>query len=591
MTAEQTLSFLVLGAMMIFFIWGRFRYDIVACSALMLSVAVGIVPFDNAFDGFSDDIVIIVGSALIVSAGVARSGVVDAAIQRFLPDLQSVRAQLALLVVTVTVLSAFIKNIGALAIMIPVAFQFARRSNVQPSVFLMPMAFGSLIGGLMTQVGTSPNVVVSRVRADLTGESFTMFDFTPVGASLALVGAVFLLFGYRLVPERKSQQVGMHQAIEITDYTSEAMVPAGSPVIGKPLSNLVKIGDGGAVVIAVFRRGTHLAPLPDVVIELDDILLLEGGPAALDRIVSQAKLKISGDRAPMPSDKEKAETEAIEAVIATGSPLIGMSAQRLALFNNHNINLLAVSRQGERLKQRLGSIRLRAGDIVVLQGTRRELPSFLQDFGCLPLAQREILLGTIRRATVPLLVLATAMGATAVGVVPVQIAFFAAALAMVVFRVIPLRDVYRAVDGPILVMLAALIPVSDTLRTTGGSDLIAGWLSGMAASLPPAGALAIMVVAAMAVTPFLNNAATVLVVAPIAASFATALDYRPDAFLMAVAIGAGSDFLTPIGHQCNTLVMGPGGYRFSDYPRLGLPLSVVIVIVAVPMLMWVWPLR
>lgn len=587
MTAEQTLSFLVLGAMMIFFIWGRFRYDIVACSALMLSVAVGIVPFDNAFDGFSDDIVIIVGSALIVSAGVARSGVVDAAIQRFLPDLQSVRAQLALLVVTVTVLSAFIKNIGALAIMIPVAFQFARRSNVQPSVFLMPMAFGSLIGGLMTQVGTSPNVVVSRVRADLTGESFTMFDFTPVGASLALVGAVFLLFGYRLVPERKSQQVGMHQAIEITDYTSEAMVPAGSPVIGKPLSNLVKIGDGGAVVIAVFRRGTHLAPLPDVVIELDDILLLEGGPAALDRIVSQAKLKISGDRAPMPNDKEKAETEAIEAVIATGSPLIGMSAQRLALFNNHNINLLAVSRQGERLKQRLGSIRLRAGDIVVLQGTRRELPSFLQDFGCLPLAQREILLGTIRRATVPLLVLATAMGATAVGVVPVQIAFFAAALAMVVFRVIPLRDVYRAVDGPILVMLAALIPVSDTLRTTGGSDLIAGWLSGMAASLPPAGALAIMVVAAMAVTPFLNNAATVLVMAPIAASFATALDYRPDAFLMAVAIGAGSDFLTPIGHQCNTLVMGPGGYRFSDYPRLGLPLSVVIVIVAVPMLMWV----
>ncbi|MGN7749676.1 MULTISPECIES: SLC13 family permease [unclassified Sinorhizobium] len=591
MTAEQTLSFLVLGAMMIFFIWGRFRYDIIACSALMLSVAVGIVPFDNAFDGFSDDIVIIVGSALIVSAGVARSGVVDAAIQRFLPDLQSVRAQLALLVVTVTVLSAFIKNIGALAIMIPVAFQFARRSNVQPSVFLMPMAFGSLIGGLMTQVGTSPNVVVSRVRADLTGESFTMFDFTPVGASLALVGAVFLLFGYRLVPERKSQQVGMHQAIEITDYTSEAMVPAGSPVIGKPLSNLVKIGDGGAVVIAVFRRGTHLAPLPDVVVELDDILLLEGGPAALDRIVSQAKLKISGDRAPMPNDKEKAETEAIEAVIATGSPLIGMSAQRLALFNNHNINLLAVSRQGERLKQRLGSIRLRAGDIVVLQGTRRDLPSFLQDFGCLPLAQREILLGTIRRATVPLLVLATAMGATAVGVVPVQIAFFAAALAMVVFRVIPLRDVYRAVDGPILVMLAALIPVSDTLRTTGGSDLIAGWLSGMAVNLPPAGALAIMVVAAMAVTPFLNNAATVLVMAPIAASFATALEYRPDAFLMAVAIGAGSDFLTPIGHQCNTLVMGPGGYRFSDYPRLGLPLSIVIVIVAVPMLMWVWPLR
>ncbi|WP_037461646.1 SLC13 family permease, partial [Sinorhizobium fredii] len=569
MTAEQSLSFLVIGTMMVFFIWDRFRYDVVACSALMLAVAVGIVPFDRAFDGFSDDIVIIVGSALIVSAGVARSGVVDAAIQRFLPDVNSVRAQLALLVVTVTVLSSFIKNIGALAIMIPVAFQFARRSNVQPSVFLMPMAFGALIGGLMTQVGTSPNVVVSRMRQELTGESFSMFDFTPVGASLALVGAIFLLFAYRLVPERKSQQVSVQQAIEITDYTSEAMAAPGSPAIGKSLSSLVKLGDGGAVVIAIFRRGTHLAPLPDVVIEADDILLLEGGPAALDRIISQAKLKISGDRSPTSAETARTEIEAIEAVIASGSPLVGMSAERLALFHNHNINLLAVSRQGERLKQRLGSIRLRAGDIVVLQGARVDLPAFLQDFSCLPLAQRDILLGTIRRAPVPLLVLAAAMGATAVGILPVQVAFFAAALAMVIFRVIPLREVYRAVDGPILVMLAALIPVSDTLRTTGGSDLIAGWLSGMAVNLPPAGALALILVAAMAVTPFLNNAATVLVMAPIAVSFAAALDYRPDAFLMAVAIGAGSDFLTPIGHQCNTLVMGPGGYRFSDYPRLG----------------------
>jgi len=326
MTAEQSLSLFVIGTMMVFFIWDRFRYDVVACSALMLAVAVGIVPFDHAFDGFSDDIVIIVGSALIVSAGVARSGFVDAAIQRFLPDLNSVRAQLALLVVTVTVLSSFIKNIGALAIMIPVAFQFARRSSVQPSVFLMPMAFGALIGGLMTQVGTSPNVVVSRMRQELTGESFSMFDFTPVGASLALVGAIFLLFAYRLVPERKSQQVSVQQAIEITDYTSEAMAAPGSPAIGKSLSSLVKLGDGGAVVIAIFRRGTHLAPLPDVVIEADDILLLEGGPAALDRIISQAKLKISGDRSPTSAETARTEIEAIEAVIASGSPLLGMSA-------------------------------------------------------------------------------------------------------------------------------------------------------------------------------------------------------------------------------------------------------------------------
>ncbi len=500
------------------------------------------------------------------------------------------RAQLALLVVTVTVLSAFIKNIGALAIMIPVAFQFARRSNVQPSVFLMPMAFGSLIGGLMTQVGTSPNVVVSRVRADLTGESFTMFDFTPVGASLALVGAVFLLFGYRLVPERKSQQVGMHQAIEITDYTSEAMVPAGSPVIGKPLSNLVKIGDGGAVVIAVFRRGTHLAPLPDVVIELDDIFCSKAVP-----LRSTASSPRQSSRSPGSCADAERQGESRDRSHRGGD--------RHRLTADRNVGSAPGALQqsqhqpaGRQPPRR--TIETEAWQHKTAGRRHRRASGYPQGIAVFPAGLRlpaARATGNPARHHSPCHRSVACSGDRDGGDRgwrrPVQIAFFAAALAMVVFRVIPLRDVYRAVDGPILVMLAALIPVSDTLRTTGGSDLIAGWLSGMAASLPPAGALAIMVVAAMAVTPFLNNAATVLVMAPIAASFATALDYRPDAFLMAVAIGAGSDFLTPIGHQCNTLVMGPGGYRFSDYPRLGLPLSVVIVIVAVPMLMWVWPLR
>ncbi|EHS49959.1 transporter [Rhizobium sp. PDO1-076] len=216
-------------------------------------------------------------------------------------------------------------------------------------------------------------------------------------------------------------------------------------------------------------------------------------------------------------------------------------------------------------------------------------PPILTELGCLPLAERAILLGTTRNVLVPLAILFVAMGATALGLAPVGIAFFAAALAMVVFKVIPISEVYQSVDGPILVMLAALIPVSGTLRTSGASDVIAGWLSTLASSMPAWGAVALILVTAMAVTPFLNNAATVLVMAPIAASFAGGLGYQPEAFLMAVAIGAGCDFLTPIGHQCNTLVMGPGGYRFSDYPRLGLPLSVLVILVAVPTLLMVWP--
>ena len=219
------------------------------------------------------------------------------------------------------------------------------------------------------------------------------------------------------------------------------------------------------------------------------------------------------------------------------------------------------------------------------------MPAILTELGCLPLAEREILLGTSRNIFLPLIILFIAMGSSALELVPVAIAFFAAALAMVATGVIPINEVYRSIDGPILVMLAALIPVADTLRTSGASDVIATWLNAVAGGMPEWGALALILVTAMAVTPFLNNAATVLVMAPIAASFAAGLGYKPEAFLMAVAIGAGCDFLTPIGHQCNTLVMGPGGYRFSDYARLGFPLSLLIVVVSVPTLLMVWPVR
>lgn len=588
MTTDQLMSLATIVLMMAAFIWGRFRYDLVACGALIVAVAVGIVPQSKAFSGFSDDIVIIVGSALLVSAGVARSGIMEYAIQRFAPQVSSVRAQLALLVIVVTALSAFVKNIGALAIMIPIAFQFARRSNISPSVFLMPMAFGSLLGGLMTQIGTSPNIVVSRVRQEMTGESFTMFDFTPVGAALAAAGVIFLVLFYWILPIRTRASASIHEAIDIKNYVTEARVVADSTVAGKTLADLLKLGGGQALVTSILRsRALHITPFPDVTLREGDIVLIEGAPDALDRMVAQAKLSVTGNRDS--AGGEHAAT-AVEAIIGENSSLVGGSAQRLALYDRFNVNLLAVSRMGERIQERLGALILRVGDVVVLQGNPQTMPEILRELGCLPLAERPILLGSVRRGIVPLAILLAAMVATAFGLLPVALAFFSAAVAMVLFRVIPLREVYGAIDGPILVMLATLIPVSDSLRSTGATDVISAWLANVASTLPPAGALGLILIVAMAVTPFLNNAATVLVVAPIAASFASTLGYRPEAFLMAVAIGAGCDFLTPIGHQCNTLVMGPGGYKFSDYPRLGMPLSLLVIIVAVPMLMLVWPM-
>ncbi|MER9859031.1 MULTISPECIES: SLC13 family permease [unclassified Mesorhizobium] len=590
MTTPQILSFAVTFVMMAAFVWGRYRYDLVAAAALLLALAVGIVPFDEAFSGFSDDIVVIVGSALLVSAGIARSGIMEAAIKRFAPKLSGVRSQLALLVIVVTILSAFVKNIGALAIMIPIAFQFARRSNISPSIFLMPMAFGSLLGGLMTQVGTSPNIVVSRVREELTGTAFTMFDFTPVGAAIAAAGTTFLLFFYWLLPVREKFGGSLHEALDIKNYLTEARIVVDSTVLGKTVADLMKLAGGDAIVTSILRNRTmRMTPLPDAVLKVNDILLLEGDPEALDRLVSQGRLSVTGDR--VGDDDTTNEMVAIEAVIGESSSLIGWTAQRLALYDRFNVNLLAVSRRGERLDRRLAEVELRLGDVVVLRGSAARMPEILRELGCLPLAERAILLGSVRKGIVPVVILALAMVATAFGLLPVSVAFFAAAVAIVLFKVIPLRDVYQSLDGPILVMLAVLIPVSDSLRSTGATGVVAGELARLGTLLPASGALTLILVAAMAVTPFLNNAATVLVMAPIAAEFAGDLGYRPEAFLMAVAIGAGCDFLTPIGHQCNTLVMGPGGYRFSDYPRLGLPLSFLVVIVAVPMLMIVWPLN
>ncbi|MBA3324999.1 MAG: SLC13 family permease [Rhodobacteraceae bacterium] len=589
MAAPELMALGVIALMMAAFVWARFRYDLVAATALLVALAVGIVPYDAAFTGFSDDIVIIVGSALLVSAGVARSGIMEAAIQRYAPTLSSTRAQLTLLVLLVTVLSAFVKNIGALAIMIPIAFQFAGRSGISPSVFLMPMAFGSLLGGLTTQIGTSPNIVVSRLREEITGEAFTMFDFTPVGAAIATVGVIFLVLFYWLVPIRTREDGSINEAIEISNYTTEARVVAGSVVLGKTVAELLKFSGGDAIVTSILRSKTlRMAPLPDAILREGDVVLIEGDPSALDRMVAQAKLSVTGER---DTAQGPGGSVAIEGVIGGNSSLIGVSAERLALYDRFNVNLLAVSRKGERLTERVGAMTLHLGDVIVLQGSPQSLPRILRELGVLPLAERPILLGSLRRGIVPVLILLAAMGATAVGALPVPIAFFAAAVSMVLFRVIPLRDVYSAMDGPILVMLAALIPVSDSLRRTGATDTLAGWLADIGGTLPAGGALTLILVVAMAVTPFLNNAATVLVVAPIAAGFAETLGYRPEAFLMGVAIGAGCDFLTPIGHQCNTLVMSPGGYRFSDYPRLGLPLSIIVVLVAVPMLMLVWPLR
>ncbi|MDB5513044.1 MAG: TrkA-C domain protein [Enterovirga sp.] len=590
MSNPQILAVLIIVLMMGLFLWGRLRYDIVAGLALVSAVAVGIVPAKEAFSGFSDDIVIIVASALVVSAAIGRSGMMERGLQYVSPYATTTQMQVIVLVGAVTVLSALIKNIGALAMLMPIAFQLARKNNRSPSVFLMPMAFGALLGGLTTLVGTSPNIIVARVRSEITGEPFGMFDFTPVGVVLAAAGVTFLAVGYRLLPKDRRGAATLDEALDIKDYVTEARLREGSPLIGQTVSDLKHMADEVAVTAVVRDKTRTLSPLPDAKLREGDIVLLEGEPEALERAVARADLELEGEDRTLEVQDATQEIGVIEAVVGPTSMLIGRTASEVALHERYGVNIIAVSRSSKRFTERLRDIKLRAGDVVVVQGNLALMAERVSDLGLLPLVQRSLQFGSVRRGWLAISILALAIVLVALGVVPVAFGFFAAALLLVLLKAVPTREAYDAIDWPILVMLAALIPVSDALRTTGTTDILAHWLAVVAGALPPWGALALIMVAAMAVTPFLNNAATVLVMAPIAAGFAKGLGYRPDAFLMAVAVGAACDFLTPIGHQCNTLVMGPGGYKFGDYARLGLPLSILVLAIGVPLILFVWPL-
>ncbi|MEH3123219.1 MAG: SLC13 family permease [Sphingomonas phyllosphaerae] len=591
MTTPQLLSIATLIGMMALFIWGRFRYDVVAIIALLASLALGIVAPDDAFKGFSDDIVIIVASALVLSAAVQRSGVIERVLRQVARRVRRVRGQLLVLTGSVGVASALVKNIGALAMLMPAAIQMAKKNNASPSVFLMPMSFASLLGGLMTLVGTSPNIIVSRSREQMLGEPFGMFDYTPVGLGLLVVGLLYLSVAYRLIPADRRAAPSMAEALDITGYVTEIVIPEGSPAVGEMVEAFLDRHEHEVTITRMVRAGMRSHPLADTELRAGDTLILGGDPDALERAIAGDRLTLESEEREKRTDRGESEIGVIEAVINLGSPLEGQTAGRLDLQARYGVNLIAISRRDERLSRRLGNIALRTGDVVVLQGTLDTLPEKLRELGCLPLAERELRLGTSRRGWLPVAVLGAAMFATAMGWVPVGVAFFAAAGIVVATGLLPVREAYNHIEWPILVMLGALIPVSDSLRTTGASDVIATWLAQTAAVLPAWGAVALILAAAMAVTPFLNNAATVLVMAPIAAQFAGDLGYRPEAFLMATAVGAGSDFLTPIGHQCNTLVLGPGGYRFGDYARLGAPLSALVLLVGTPLILFFWPLH
>ena len=618
MTHAQIAIIAVLLATMGMFLWGRWRHDMVALGALLACVFAGLVPGREAFSGFGHPAVVTVACVLVLGYGLQISGAVDALTKRLLPTTAGPRLSILALISLAALLSGFMNNVGALALLMPIAIQMAAKHDLPVGKVLMPLSFGSILGGMTTLIGTPPNLIVSGYRETTGMGTFSMFDFSPVGVAVAGLGILFVgLVGCRLVPARKQTELG---SFDSGAYISEVRIVEGSKAVNQSLRDVEHmLDDTDAQIVGLVRHEVRLtAPNPGRILRDGDILVIEVEPESLASALNSLGLQLEEDipsnadedtateadtqAAAEPADsvpsaeeppKEKSGADEVviqELVVMPNAALVNRSATDIDLRSRYGINLLAISHQGRRTIKRLRTARIQAGDVLLLQGAAESLSGFAAQYGCLPLATRDIRVPKKGQALTATLVMLVAVMATALGLLPVAVAFAAAALAFVALGVVPLRSVYTAVDWPVILLLGAMLPVADAMATTGAADMIAQVLLDNVAQGHAITGLVIVLVVTMLLSDMMNNAATAAVMCPIAISTANHLGVNADAFLMAVAVGASCAFLTPIGHQNNTLILGPGGFRFGDYWRLGLTLEIIVLAVSVPMILWVWPL-
>jgi di/tricarboxylate transporter len=607
MQTDQAVIMAILLASLVLFIWGRWRHDMVAMAALLAAVLAGVVPAGEAFAGFGHPAVVTVACVLILSGALQSSGVVDALTRLALPRSGRPLVTLAALCGLCAVLSGFMNNTGALALLMPVAIQAASREGMPAGRVLMPLAFASVLGGLATLIGTPPNLIVAGFRAAESGAGFSMFDFAPVGLPVAAAGIAFVvLCAGLLVPARRGAGA---EGFEIGAYLTELQVTDGSGAEGRTVGAIEQLLEEDDIqVIALLRADRKVpGPLAEQEVRAGDILVVEAGPEGLASGLAALGLKLEED---VPTDgaslpgagHEGSGTEAeaapadaaddpavTEYVVLPGAAIAGRSATDIRLRDRYGVNLLAVSRQGQRSRSRLRTMSLRPGDVLLLQGRPAALADFAGQYGCVPLAERSLRIPGSRQAWIAGGIMAAAVAAATTGLASSAIAFSGAVLAAMATRVVQPRAVYGMVDWTVIVLLGALMPVADAMEATGAAAVIADLLLGYLAAGSVFWALAIILVATMLLSDAMNNAATAAVMCPIALAAASQLSASPDPFLMAVAIGASCAFLTPIGHQTSTLILGPGGFRFGDYWRLGLPLEILCAAIALPLLLLVWP--
>jgi len=592
MTTDQTILFTLLFFVFAFLIWGRLRYDLVAFMALTAALVLGVVPKDQAFSGFGHPATIIIALVLIVSKGLSSSGVIELVAKQVSRFSHSLQTHIAAMSGIAAGLSALMNNVAALALLMPVDIQAAKKAKRSPALTLMPLSFATILGGMITLIGTPPNIIIAEFRQQAMGESFGMFDFAPVGLACAAIGVLFVAtIGWRLLPAGCREQDCTQKLFDVSEYVAELHVPEGSTAIGQRVRDLDAVAEESDVVIAGLVRGGKRLPGMARLVEIHagDILVVEAVPEAIDRIVGELKLEFqdNGSDAGMLGSEDMS---LLEVVVPGGARIEGRAAHALRLQYRFDVTLLGVSREGRQFRERVRQLEIRAGDVLLLFGPGDMLTEISSWLGTLPLAgSKNLDLIKRHKAWLATGLFAAAIALASMGYLYLPVALAIVVAAYVLFNILPARQVYDSIEWPVIVLLGSMIPLGVALESSGGTALIADGITGLAEGYSPVVVLTLLMIVTMTLSDVMNNTATAVIAAPIALDIANRLQVSPDPFLMAVAVAASCAFLTPIGHKNNTLIMGPGGYRFGDYWRMGLPLEVLIIVVSIPMILWVWP--
>ena len=586
--SDQYILSITIVSLLGLFIWGKFRYDALASGALVTLIILGVIPSNQAFDGFAHPAVITVALVLIISQGLKNSGLTGL-VGKIIGGRSFTKFQFLIsLLLIAAILSSFINNIGALAILLPITLNICQKMDWHPSRFLMPLAFACILGGMNTTIGTPPNIIISEYKSTISSAGFNFFDFSYVGLVITLLSIVFIaVIGNKFIQLRENSNSGS-ALIDLKGYLFEVSVNEDSSAIGMTLSAFKKeAGEDTEVIGIVSESGGVKKVKNNLRIKPDQILVIKTPPDEIGTILDVFGFSIPEE---LHSFKDE-DLEEIEAMITPGSRLIGRKYDFFLKLAYEELNLLGLWRKGARYRTRLTRETFRAGDVLLL-GVRdldeEDVTNKIKHLGLMPLRQRELqTIPSRSRLLKGLVFFTTSIILVALNALPTSAAFLLCVLGFARIKIID-SNFYRDIDWPIIIMLAAMIPIGTALQTTGLSDVISSNISLYASDMSLFWLLFLILVITMATTDIINNAATAVIMAPISAGIAIELGYAIEPFLMVVAVGASCAFLTPIGHQCNTVIMGPGNYKFTDYWRLGLPLDLLIITVSIPMILFVW---